>query len=143
VTCIAPSLLLYDSNLKPKSQTVQNSRDEILKILENKAKTGVMPKDLFRKFKEGSAEQEEILPYLHDSDALPFEADNVNYVTLSGTAVCHIDGDASPGDLLISSKKSGYVKVDKNPKPGTIIGKALSVPYDDIYKKVRMLVFHA
>jgi hypothetical protein len=46
-------------------------------------------------------------------------------VALQGRVPCKVIGRVQKGDLLVTSGKAGYAIVNNDPKPGTIIGKAL------------------
>ena len=52
-----------------------------------------------------------------DAEGLP--------VALTGRVPCKVVGKVTKGDLLVTSAKPGYAAVNNDPKPGTIIGKAL------------------
>ena len=48
-------------------------------------------------------------------------------VVVYGRAQCRVVGNVEPGDVLVPSAKLGYAqKARRSPKPGTILGKALS-----------------
>jgi hypothetical protein len=46
-------------------------------------------------------------------------------IALQGRVPCKVIGRVQKGDLLVTSGKSGFAIVNNDPKPGTIIGKAL------------------
>jgi hypothetical protein len=63
-------------------------------------------------------------------------------VALSGVALCKVDagyGSIRPGDLLTTSPTSGHAMRAEDPRPGTILGKALE-PLDAGTGLVRVLV---
>jgi len=68
---------------------------------------------------------------------------NAAPVALSGIVPCKVtseNGFIKPGDMLVSSSKTGYaMKAPDNPKHGTIIGKALE-PQDEEIDTISVLV---
>ena len=58
------------------------------------------------------------------------EGDNITALALQGRVPCKVIGRVAKGDMLVASAVPGYACVDNNPKPGTIIGKALSAKAD-------------
>jgi len=47
------------------------------------------------------------------------------YVGLTGRLPCKVVGKVQKGDILVTAAKAGYAIVNNDPKPGTIVGKAL------------------
>jgi len=58
------------------------------------------------------------------------EGENITVLALQGRVPCKVIGRVAKGDMLVASGIAGYACVDNNPKPGTIIGKALSAKAD-------------
>ena len=53
------------------------------------------------------------------------EAEHVAGIALQGRVPCKVLGKVEKGDILVTSAIPGYAIVNNDPKPGTIIGKAL------------------
>ncbi len=133
VVCYDPAVII-DTIKEPKIP-----HKDVLDVLEKKVKKGLLSKDLFNKFKGGSANLEEVLHNLKDSDELEVTTHKIP-VVLSGYAKCVAEDGIILGDLLTSSGKGRVKKAQEPIKTGTIIGKALS---DSDGISVKMLVFHA
>jgi len=58
------------------------------------------------------------------------EGENITALALQGRVPCKVIGRVAKGDMLVASGVAGYACVDNNPKPGTILGKALSAKSD-------------
>jgi hypothetical protein len=53
------------------------------------------------------------------------EGDHVIGIALQGRVPCKVLGKVEKGDILVTSAIPGYAIVNNDPKPGTVIGKAL------------------
>jgi hypothetical protein len=61
-------------------------------------------------------------------------------VALQGRVPCNVIGTIKKGDLLIASQINGVATASKDPKPGSIIGKALSDYDSDRIGMIEVLV---
>ena len=61
-------------------------------------------------------------------------------VAVSGRVPCKVIGITAKGDMLVASAVPGYAVVNNNPKPGTIIGKALENKPDGGKSTIEIIV---
>jgi hypothetical protein len=61
-------------------------------------------------------------------------------LALQGRVPCNVIGRVSKGDILVTSNVQGYAIVNNDPKPGTIIGKALESKADDDRGSIQVAV---
>ena len=59
------------------------------------------------------------------------QGENVVGIALQGRVPCKVLGAVKKGDILVTSAIPGYAIVNNDPKPGTVIGKALENKTDD------------
>ena len=62
------------------------------------------------------------------------------YVALAGRVPCKVIGLIQKGDMLVASGVPGHAVVNNNPKPGTIIGKAVGTKDDDGHGIVEVVI---